>query len=79
MDGEGIPTGVPFSMLKGTDTDRMGTSEMYGSSLGVRSVSKCREGRGLIRYGLFDELLDVVRPYEEDDARDPFFELRSGL
>jgi len=59
LDGEGMPRGEPSSMLKGTDTDKMGTPEILGSSLGVRSVSKCREG-GLIRYALFDDLLNVA-------------------
>jgi len=65
-------------MLKGTDTDKMGTSEILGSSLGVRSVSRCREG-GLIIYALFDDLPNIVCLYKENDGRDLAFELRSGF
>ena len=65
-------------MLKGTDTDRMGMSEIFGSSLGARSVSKRREGR-LIRCALFKEPLDGLCLYKEDDARDLSFELSSGF
>ena len=72
-----MPIGEPFSILKGTDTDRMGTSEIFGSSLGGRSVLKRRGG--LIRYVLFDKLVGVVRLYEEDNARDLGFELSSGF
>jgi hypothetical protein len=73
-----MPTGEPFSVLKGTDTDKMGISEIFGSSLGARSVSKSREG-GLIRCAPFDELLGVVCLHEENDARDLFFELSGGF
>lgn len=68
-----MPTGEPFLMLKGTDTDRMGMSETFGSSLGMGSVSESVAMGETIRYVLFDELLDVVSLYEEDDTGDLIF------
>jgi len=77
LDDEGMPTGEPFSRLKGTDTDRMGTSEIFGSSLGARSAPGV--SRGLIRYALFDELVDMGRFYDEDNAGDLASEFSGGF
>lgn len=79
LDDEGMPTGEPFSILKGTDTDRMGMSEIFGPSLGTGSVSEIVVREGAIRDALFDELLDAVCLYKEYDARDLVFQLRGGF
>lgn len=44
LDVDGMLVGTPFSSLKGTDTDKMGTSDIFGSSLGRNQFQSVTKG-----------------------------------